>query len=138
MADTISKKKRSEVMAKIRAKNTKPEIAIRSLLHGMGYRFRNHASKLPGKPDVCLAKHRTVIFIHGCFWHNHCRCRDGRLPKSNLAYWRPKIEGNVARDKKHKRALRYRGWRVLTIWECELKNIERLQNKIDKYLRGPR
>jgi DNA mismatch endonuclease (patch repair protein) len=126
MADTISKKKRSEVMSKIRAKDTKPEKIVRSLLHRRGFRFRLHSKNLPGKPDICLPKYHTVIFVHGCFWHNHKRCRDGKLPKSNLGYWVPKIQGNVKRDKKNKRALKYGGWRIITIWECQIKKPDEL------------
>lgn len=132
--DTISVQKRSEVMSKIRAKNTKPEIAIRSLLHQMGFRFRLHRKDLPGKPDVCLPKYQTVIFIHGCFWHDHKGCPNARLPKSNSAYWLPKIKRNAERDKEHTSALKKAGWKVITIWECELKNQKRLKKKLFKAL----
>jgi DNA mismatch endonuclease (patch repair protein) len=128
--DVFTKQKRSEVMARIRAKNTKPEIAVRKLLHRMGYRFRVHNKNLPGKPDVCLAKHNTIILVHGCFWHNHKRCNNGKIPKSNMGYWLPKIRGNVERDKKHRRALRRLGWKVITIWECELCDMSQLEKKI--------
>jgi DNA mismatch endonuclease (patch repair protein) len=130
--DTISKKKRSDVMSRIRAKNTRPEIAVRKILHRMGLRFRIHKSDLPGKPDICLPKHKAVIFVHGCFWHGHSGCSNARLPKSNRAYWIPKIKRNAERDKIHKTALRKAGWKVITVWECELKNMHRL----DKRLRG--
>lgn len=133
--DVFTKKKRSEVMAKIRAKNTKPEIAVRKLLHSMGYRFRVHNKHLPSKPDICLPKYSTVILVHGCFWHNHKRCIDGKIPKSNVSYWGPKIRGNVERDKKHRRALQRLGWKVVTIWECELCDMARLEKKIQKKLR---
>lgn len=132
--DVFTKKKRSEVMSRIRAKDTKPEIAVRKLLHRMGYRFRLHDKNLPGKPDVCLAKHCTVILIHGCFWHNHSRCQDGKIPKSNTDYWQPKIERNIQRDKKNKRALQRLGWKVITVWECELRDMERLEKRIKKQL----
>lgn len=121
-------------MSRIRAKDTKPEIAVRKLLHRMGYRFRLHNKNLPGKPDVCLTKHEAVILIHGCFWHNHRKCRDGKIPKSNVDYWQPKIERNVSRDKKHKRALQRLGWKVITIWECELRNMDKLTIRIKKGL----
>lgn len=123
-------------MSKIRAKDTKPEKIIRSLLHRMGFRFRLHNKNLPGKPDICLPKHRTIIFVHGCFWHKHKACRDGRLPKSNLGYWGPKIEGNVKRDKKNKRALKYMGWRIITIWECQIKKPEKLAKLSSKIVKG--
>lgn len=132
--DTFTKQKRSEVMAKIRGKDTKPEKIVRSLLHQMGFRFRLHNKMLPGKPDICLPKHETVIFVHGCFWHNHTKCKGGRLPKSNLEYWQPKIQRNVERDKMRQRSLRKLGWKVIVIWECELKAENRLRSKIQKSL----
>ncbi len=122
-------------MAKIKSKDTKPEKAVRSLLHQLGFRFRLHNKMLPGKPDICLAKHKTVIFVHGCFWHNHQKCRDGRLPKSNLGYWEPKITGNVMRDKMRVKELKKLGWKVLIIWECEIGNLKKLEQKISHALK---
>lgn len=107
-------------MSLIRAKNTKPELAARRALHAMGYRFRLHVSALPGRPDIVLPKHRTIIQVKGCFWHGH-RCLKGRLPHDNRTYWSAKIEGNQKRDKRNERALRRLGWRVHTIWECEIR-----------------
>ena len=128
--DTVTKAKRSEVMSKIRAKNTKPEIIVRKILHKLGYRFSLHRRDLPGKPDIVLARRGTVVFVHGCFWHGHKGC--ARHPKSNLEYWTPKIERNAERDKIQKKMLKKLGWKVLTIWECELKNVSKLEKKIQK------
>ncbi len=122
MADRITAAQRSALMAKIRGRDTRPEMAVRSLLHGAGFRFRLHAKDLPGRPDLVLPKHRAVVFVHGCFWHRHARCRDGRsMPASNRSYWVPKFERNLARDRRVKQALRRRGWRVITVWECQIK-----------------
>jgi DNA mismatch endonuclease (patch repair protein) len=119
--DVFTPEKRSKVMASIRNRDTKPELALRSMLHGLGYRFtvngpRNHA--LPGKPDLVLPKYHTVIFVHGCFWHGHENCPSFRLPKSRRAWWKRKIEGNRARDLRNEVALRDLGWNVVTVWEC--------------------
>ncbi|MBN2572335.1 MAG: DNA mismatch endonuclease Vsr [Ignavibacteriales bacterium] len=120
--DIWTSEKRSEVMSKIRSKNTKPELLIRSELYKLGYRFRLHQKNLPGKPDIVLKKYSTVIFIHGCFWHYHKKCRDGKIPNSNIEYWKNKLINNSKRDKKHKSQLKKIGWHVITIWECEIKN----------------
>ncbi len=118
--DVFTPEKRSEVMALIRAKNTKPEIAVRRALHRLGYRFRLHDTNLPGRPDIVLPRHRLVIEVKGCFWHGH-RCLKGRVPRSHRAYWLEKIKGNKARDKRNARRLRAMGWRVRTIWECDVR-----------------
>ena len=107
-------------MSKIRSKDTKPEKILRSALHNLGYRFRIHKKDLPGEPDIVLSKYHTVIFVHGCFWHCHSECREGRIPSSNSAYWADKITKNVARDLKNKDALKDQGWKTITIWECEI------------------
>lgn len=109
------------MMAGIRAKNTKPEIAVRKLLHGLGFRFRLHRKDLPGKPDIVLPKWRVAIFVHGCFWHGHNNCRLFRFPKSRPEFWETKIGANIARDKIDSARLAETGWRVLQIWECALK-----------------
>ena len=108
-------------MAAIRSTGMKPEMIVRSLVHGMGYRYRLHAKNLPGKPDLVFRPRRKVIFVHGCFWHQHPKkaCKDGRAPKSNLGYWSAKLARNVTRDAKNLDDLRLLGWRVLVIWECE-------------------
>jgi len=117
---------RSEVMARIEGKNTGPELAVRSLLHALGYRFRLHRKDLPGSPDIVLPGRKAVIFVHGCFWHGH-RCKRGsRAPKTNSDYWTKKLAGNVARDEKRQTELVSLGWRVLVVWECEIKDREAL------------
>lgn len=138
MADRITAAQRSALMAKIRGKDTRPEMAVRSLLHGAGFRFRLHAKDLPGRPDLVLPKHRTVVFVHGCFWHRHARCRDGRsMPGSNQSYWVPKFERNLARDRRVKQALRRRGWRVITVWECQIRRApEAVLLRVAKRLAG--
>lgn len=110
MADHLTKEKRSWNMSRIRSKNTKPEIIVRSLLHRAGYRFRLHRKDLPGKPDIVLPKYKTVIFVHGCFWHRHKGCKRSNIPKSNKEYWIPKIQKNTKRDKIHYKSLIKDGW----------------------------
>ena len=120
-------------MARIRSKNTKPEHIVRSLLHRMGYRFRLYRNDLPGRPDIVMPKYKTVVFVHGCFWHQHKGCRDGVVPKTKRRYWKPKLTRNVLRDKEHVRALRALGWRVVSIWECEA---EKKLKAVNNILRG--
>lgn len=121
MADVHEPAVRSYNMSQIRSKNTKPEMRVRSFLHQNGLRFRLHQKSLPGKPDIVLKKYRTVVFIHGCFWHGHKGCRYFILPKSNAKFWKDKIEGNVARDRNAVKLLRKEKWKVIEIWECDLK-----------------
>ncbi len=121
-------------MARIRGKNTKPELVVRSLLHRAGYRFSLHRKDLPGKPDIVLRKYHTVVFVHGCFWHRHNNCKTATTPKSNVGFWQSKFDRNVANDKRHARQLRAMGWSVLTIWECELKNPEKVLARLKKCL----
>lgn len=118
--DVWSKKKRSEVMSKIRSKNTKPELILRKLLFSKGYRYRLYNKELPGKPDIILRKYKTVIFVHGCFWHFHNECREGRIPDSNSNFWKSKFSKNIARDKSNKQNLEANGWKVIIVWECEI------------------
>lgn len=132
--DTLTTSQRSERMSRIRSKNTKPEIAVRRLAFGLGYRFRLHRKDLPGKPDLVFPGLGKVIFVHGCFWHAHEGCRVANLPKSRTGFWRDKFERNRSRDEQHRKALRRLGWKVLTLWECEVKNDERLSRKLLKYL----
>lgn len=119
MADIVDKKTRSRMMSGIRSKNTKPELTVRSFLHRAGLRFRLHA-KLPGKPDIVLPKYRTVVFVHGCFWHRHKDCRFASTPSSNTEFWQKKFESNVQSDERAKKALRKLGWQVRVIWSCQL------------------
>lgn len=120
--DIYSKEKRSEIMSKVRSSGTKPEVLVRKKLHSLGFRFRLKGKSLPGKPDVVLPKYKTVVFVHGCFWHHHKGCGKSKLPTSNVEFWETKIFENVRRDTKIKSQLKKLGWRVLVIWECETKN----------------
>lgn len=121
MADIVDKETRSRMMSGIRAKNTKPEMIVRSHLHRAGLRFRLH-TKLPGKPDLVFPKFRTVVFVHGCFWHRHKGCRFASTPVSNAAFWKAKFDSNVVRDIRVKKELRKLGWRSIDVWECKLRN----------------
>ena len=134
--DTVSKEVRSRNMSAIRSKNTNPETVVRSLLFALGYRYRLHRKDLPGKPDIILKKHNTVIFVHGCFWHQHKECKRANIPKSNKKYWIPKLERNVERDKINKRELNKLGWNVITIWECETKDSGKITAELKKKLNG--
>lgn len=109
-------------MSRIRSQNTNPEKRLRSLLHGAGYRFRINVRMLPGSPDLVLPKYRTVIFVHGCFWHRHAACKYAYMPKSRIEFWENKFRGTIERDQKKTKALEASGWRVLVVWECELEN----------------
>ncbi len=120
MTDIVDKATRSRMMAGIRGTNTKPERIVRSWLHRQGLRFRLHKFGLPGRPDIILSKYRAAIFVHGCFWHRHPGCRYATTPASNAAFWQEKFRKSVARDRKKTAELRRLGWRVLTIWECQL------------------
>ena len=122
MTDRISKEHRSWNMSRIRGKDTKPEVLLRSLLHRAGYRFRLHGPDLPGKPDIVLRKYKTVIFVHGCFWHRHEGCPGATTPKTRTEFWNAKFRGTVERDRRKKAELERIGWKVLTVWECELKS----------------
>lgn len=131
--DTLSKEQRSKRMSLVKSKDTKPELFVRKLVHGLGYRYRLHHKKLPGKPDLVFKSKQKVIFVHGCFWHLH-DCGTYRLPKSRTGFWMPKLEGNAARDEANKLKLLEQGYKVLEIWECELKDVERLKTKIINFL----
>jgi len=134
--DIWTKEKRSEVMSKIKSKDTSPEKTIRSLLHLSGVRFRLHKKELPGKPDLVFTKYNSVLFVNGCFWHLHSKCRDGRIPKTRKRYWKPKLLGNVERDKRNIKELRNLGWRVKTVWECDImKNPEQVIGQVVKFLK---
>lgn len=120
MADIFSKSKRSEIMAKISSKDTKPEILARKLLFAEGFRFRKNDKKLPGKPDIVLPKYKTAVFVHGCFWHGHQGCKKSKLPETRKEFWKKKINANIERDKKNIQLLKEAGWNVKVIWQCEL------------------
>ena len=113
---------RSRNMSAIKSKNTKPEIAVRKLLHSMGYRFRLHRKDLPGSPDIVLPKYKTVIFVHGCFWHRHENCKYASTPKTRKEFWNKKFNDNILRDKKNLEILSSLGWKIIIIWECEIRN----------------
>ncbi len=136
MVDTIDPERRSRNMARIKGRDTKPELRLRSALHRMGLRFRVCRKDLPGKPDVVFPKHRLAVQVRGCFWHQHQGCRAGRLPASNLDYWRPKLAGNVRRDAEKDEALKALGWRVLVVWECELKSDEGVLQRAEEVRRA--
>ena len=124
--DNLSTEQRSALMSRIRGAGTKPEKIVRSLLHKMGFRFRLHVKKLPGTPDIVLPKYKTAIFVHGCFWHQHPGCKRSFLPKSNSDFWSEKLRRNVVRDREVSELLQNMGWKVLTVWECDLKKPEEL------------
>ena len=125
-------------MSLIAGKNTSPELQVRRIVHGLGYRYSLHKKDLPGKPDIVCSRLNAVIFVHGCFWHRHAasRCRLSRLPKSRLDFWLPKLESNRLRDQRNTRALRSAGWKILVVWECQLRDKERMKNKIERFLEG--
>jgi DNA mismatch endonuclease Vsr len=125
---------RSAIMRRIRSRNTGPEMLVRRLLHQRGYRFRLHDRTLPGCPDIVLGSRKSVVFVHGCYWHQHSRCADGHVPKSHLAYWKPKLERTRARDKLHRAQLKKLGWRCLVVWECQLSNESRLVEALESFL----
>ena len=138
MSERISREARSRIMRAVRGRDTGPERAVRSIVHALGFRFRLHRKDLPGTPDLVLPRHRTVILVHGCFWHAH-RCRAGRVePRSNAAFWREKRLGNRRRDARVRAALRARGWTVLEIWECQLKSPDTVASRIRSALRNPK
>ena len=136
MPDTLTKEQRRRCMSVIRGRDTKPELLVRSLLHKQGFRFRLHVKDLPGTPDVVLPKYETAIFVHGCFWHVH-RCRRGRAaPATNRAFWKEKRAGNVHRDRVVRQLIRRLGWRVIIVWECQLRNPDKMRRRLLNLLRG--
>lgn len=134
--DNLSQQERHERMSRVRGKNTKPELVVRRLLYKMGYRYRLHSTKLPGKPDIIFSGRKKVIFVHGCFWHRHLTptCRLTRLPKSRLNFWVPKFERNMQRDLEIETKLTQMGWKQLVIWECQLKDQELLLERLRNFL----
>ena len=136
MTDTLTKAERSERMSRVRGKDTKPEMIVRRMVHGMGYRYRLHDRRLPGSPDLVFRSRRKVIFVHGCFWHRHPdpSCKLARMPKSRQDFWGPKLEGNRERDERNRAALAREGWRQMVVWECECRHEEQLRNKLREFL----
>ena len=136
MTDIYSPARRSEVMGRVRATGTKPELAVRRVAHRMGYRFRLHGDRLPGRPDLVFTRHRKVIFVHGCFWHGHDGCSKATIPVTNHEFWKRKLTRNRERDRENMTALGAAGWRVLVIWECETKGRDRLARLLRDFLEG--
>jgi DNA mismatch endonuclease, patch repair protein len=134
--DTRSKQVRIENMRRIVSKNTNPELAVRHLLFSLDYRYRLHRSDLPGQPDIVFQARKKAIFVHGCFWHQHAKCRRTHTPKSNLHYWPRKLARNKERDRANRRTLARMGWSVLVIWECEIRNLDKLKSTLTRFL-GP-
>lgn len=133
--DTLTKEQRSWVMGRIRGRDTAIEVRLRSALHRLGFRFRKNVRGLPGTPDIVLPKYRTVVFVHGCFWHRHANCKRATMPKSRVAFWQKKFERNIVNDRQHLRDLRKAGWCVVTVWECRiLKDIDKVAERIRKKL----
>jgi DNA mismatch endonuclease (patch repair protein) len=133
--DRVSETVRSRIMASVRTRNTGAEMAVRSIVHALGYRYSLKRKDLPGKPDLAFVGRRKVIFVHGCFWHGHS-CRYGTLPKSKLAYWEPKIAANVTRDRKQANQLRRARWSVMVVWQCQLRDRCALEARIGRFLDG--
>ena len=134
--DVFDRETRSRVMSRVKQKDTRPELVVRKLLHAMGFRYRLHVKDLPGRPDIVLPKYRSAIFVHGCFWHGHT-CPRGRLPVTNAEFWREKIEGNVSRDAKQLSELRDLGYRTEVIWECEIRDLSGLADRLSDFLCSP-
>ena len=134
--DRLTPERRSENMRRIKSKGMKPEMVVRKLVHRMGYRYRLHHKGLPGKPDLVFAGRKRVIFVHGCFWHQHDdpECRDGRMPRSNAEYWKSKLERNLSRDNSAVDELRRSGWQVLVVWECETREVSLLEKRVYDFM----
>jgi len=133
MPDVFSAATRSCIMSRVRGQDTQPERIVRATLHRLGFRFRLHDRSLPGLPDVVLKKYRTVVFIHGCFWHGHKGCKRSKRPSTNVRFWNKKIDGNMVRDRRVKRQLWRRGWRVLTVWQCQARDIDKLERLLVRF-----
>ena len=135
MTDIVNSKRRSEMMAGVRGRDTAPELAVRRIAHRMGFRFRVHRKGLPGRPDLVFPRHRLVVFVHGCFWHRHEGCRYASTPKSRIDFWTDKFAANVDRDARQQAALRALGWQVLVIWECESKRSAFVERRLSAFVR---
>ncbi|POP67710.1 very short patch repair endonuclease [Pseudomonas syringae] len=134
MTDRLTSQKRSWNMSRIRSRDTAPELAVRKVLYRMGYRYRLHSAIVPGKPDIVLTKFKSVIFVHGCFWHRHSGCKFAYTPKSREEFWTKKFEANFRRDEVVKKQLSELGWRILIIWECETKSSDIIENRLRGFL----
>jgi DNA mismatch endonuclease (patch repair protein) len=134
VADHVDKAKRSLIMAAVHSEDTGPEMAVRKIVHALGYRYRLHVAALPGCPDLVFPARSKVIFVHGCFWHRHNGCRYASSPKTNRVFWENKFAANVARDRRARRELKKMNWAVLTVWQCELKKPEKLTERLDDFL----
>ena len=134
MTDTLSPSQRSEMMSRIRGRDTAPELQVRSILHRMGYRFTLDNRDMPGSPDIVLPRYDVAIFVHGCFWHRHEGCRYATTPKTRRSFWNAKFQANIARDRRVTAALRRDGWRVWTVWECQLRAPEKVASRLQRML----
>lgn len=135
--DILTPEERSHRMSLIRAKNTKVELVVRRLIYRMGYRYRLHVRYLPGTPDLVFIGKKSIIFVHGCFWHGHNRCKKARIPRTNIKYWKTKIDDNKWRDASNVDELRNNEWNVLIVWECQLKDFDSLSQQISRFLGPP-
>jgi DNA mismatch endonuclease (patch repair protein) len=135
MADLFTKAKRSEIMSRIRSRDTKPEKSVRSLLRQLGYRFKLHVASLPGRPDIVLVKYRTVVLVHGCFWHRHSKCRYSYTPKTRVSFWTQKFAANQRRDRRVRAALKRLGWRAIVVWECETRKPGSLAIRLEREIK---
>jgi DNA mismatch endonuclease (patch repair protein) len=134
MTDKISKARRSANMRAVRGRDTKPEIRVRQIAYGLGFRFRLHRRELPGKPDVVFIGRKKAIFVHGCFWHQHSGCKRATMPQSNIAFWAAKLTRNVQRDSEHLKNLKAVGWKALVVWECQTNNKMALAARLSRFL----
>ena len=134
MVDHVDRTKRSLIMGAVHSKDTTPELAVRKIVRRLGYRHRLHVVALPGRPDLVFPTQKKVVFVHGCFWHRHRKCRYASSPKTRRKFWEAKFAANVTRDRRTKRELKRMGWDVFTVWQCELKKVERLTGRLDDFL----
>ncbi|MFA6132853.1 MAG: DNA mismatch endonuclease Vsr [Phycisphaerae bacterium] len=138
MLDRFTQAERSRIMRLVKGKNTEPEITVRKMLHDLGFRFRLYRDDLPGKPDIVLPRWKAVIFVNGCFWHQHAGCSRAARPRSNARFWNRKLDRNVVRDHQNVRRLRADGWRTITLWECRIKDTPALRQKLERFIRKAR
>jgi len=134
MTDVFTPEKRRSIMATVHGRNTSPEKRVRSMLHKLGYRFRLHATSLPGRPDIVLPRYRKVVFVHGCFWHQHPGCSRASTPTTNREFWLAKLQGNVARDLLVQQQLKEVGWQFMVVWECELRRPQDVEDRLRQFL----